>query len=490
MKKIAFSVIMPVYNRRFCICQAIDSLLAQTFQNFELIIVDDGSVDDTESLLKERYKTELADGKIVYCYTEHVGVCRARNLGLQISRNPWIAYLDSDNTVVSEFLQVFAEAIAQSSAKTYYAQIKQNIGGKIYGHSFNFKSLLYGNYIDMGAFVHSRALVDELGGFDENMTRVVDWELIVRYTRKHKPVFIPKIVVNYNDSTEHMRISTTANAVSNTLYLYRKHIPKSNPRKAPILGFMRYSVPCDFAAGRDAFDEEYMEYRYRIFKDITLKSLDGQTDKNFNLVILHSEDLPQNYKDRFTVLEYKYPFLHNMYLKNGASLTDLMRQAEQTYLDFSRKILCTFRLDNDDALPRNFVATLRQYRKPQFAGYALSLPQITLVQRCSQTSYLTYEWCCFSNSIGLACISSADNFCNIMEQGHHGRVVCSRPLLALPIPGGLQTINGENIANRFPKPAAVEKLSEKELKKRLEGRFPDFNLWCLKIFSAKGKRSN
>lgn len=481
---ISFSVVMPVYNRGFCICEAIDSLLAQTYQNFELVVVDDGSTDDTAVIIKEKYAAELAEGKIVYHFMKHVGVCKARNTGLEISRNPWIAYLDSDNTVIPEFLELFAGAISNNKAKTYYAQIKQNISGKVHGKPFDLKKLHYGNYIDMGAFVHARRLVDELGGFDENMTRVVDWELILRYTKKYRPVFIPQIVVNYNDAKTYDRISTTENVMTNVLYVYRKHLPQSQSRKKPLLGFMRYSVPCDFAEGRNVFDETYLAYRYRIFREITLKSLDAQTDKNFNIVLIHSADLPQKYKDEFAVLEYKYPFLHNMYLKAGESLRRLMRRAEQEYLDFDRKTVATFRVDNDDALPRDFVRILRRNLKPAFAGYGISLPNITLVQRCADERYLTYEWFYPSNSIGLAYICKVSDFQNIMDMGHHGKVGVKVPLLCLPEPGGLQTINGENVANHFPKPQLVEEVSEAELQQRLSARFPNFNLHCLKIFSV------
>lgn len=483
-KYIAFSVIMPVYNRGFCVCEAVDSLLAQTFQNFELIIVDDGSTDDTIEILRAKYAAELAAGKIVYHQATHAGVCRARNLGLKISHNPWIAYLDSDNTVVPEFLALFADAIAHHQAKTYYAQIKQNISGKVHGRPFDLKALHYGNYIDMGAFVHARSLVDELGGFDEQMTRVVDWELILRYTKKHRPVFIPQVVVNYNDAKTYPRVTTTEDAVANTLYLYRKHLPVLEAKKTPLLGFIRYSVPCNFAAGRDIFDEKYLAYRYRIFKEITLKSLAAQSDKNFNVVLLHSVDLPQQYKDKFAVLEYKYPFLHNLYLEKGKSLGQLIQRAEQMYLDFDRKMVGTFRVDNDDALPKNFIKLLRGCLKPAFADYAVSLPNITLVQRCAAERYLTYEWFYPSNSIGLAYVCRAQAFQNIMNMGNHGKVGLSVPLFCLPAPGGLQTLNGENAANHFPKPQLIEELSEAELLQRLAIRFPQFNLHCLNVFPA------
>lgn len=95
---IAFSVVMPTHNRAWCIAAAVDAVLAQTHRNFELIIVDDGSSDGTEAMMRTRFAPDFATGKIRYVRLEkNVGVCNARNVGLAHARNPWIAYADSDN---------------------------------------------------------------------------------------------------------------------------------------------------------------------------------------------------------------------------------------------------------------------------------------------------------------------------------------------------------------------------------------------------------
>lgn len=94
------SVIIPTFNRAHYLTQAIDSVLAQTYQNFEIIVVDDGSTDDTAAVLKS-YKASVN-----YFYQENQGPSAARNLGIEMSNGQYIAFLDSDDLWLPEKLEV------------------------------------------------------------------------------------------------------------------------------------------------------------------------------------------------------------------------------------------------------------------------------------------------------------------------------------------------------------------------------------------------
>ena len=116
-----FSVIMPTYNRAFCIGRAIDALLAQTHQDFELIVVDDGSTDGTAELIQSKYADALASGKLVFLPQEkNAGVCAARNKGLEKARYAWIAYADTDNVPRPDFLETFANGIILQIMRMMY----------------------------------------------------------------------------------------------------------------------------------------------------------------------------------------------------------------------------------------------------------------------------------------------------------------------------------------------------------------------------------
>lgn len=207
-----FSLVLPTWNRAFCIRKAIDSVLAQTFRDWELVIADDGSTDGTEDLVREAYATELADGRFTYLQLPHGDVCRARNAALGAAKGEWIAYVDSDNVMRPDHLQAFADAIAAHPAtRTFYAKLKLKGSGEEKGRPFDWNVLLERNFIDLGVFVHHRDLVASCGGFDEGFQRLVDWELILRYTAKSPPVFVDRVLLDYNDTHAFARITGSWN---------------------------------------------------------------------------------------------------------------------------------------------------------------------------------------------------------------------------------------------------------------------------------------
>lgn len=224
-KNIAFSIIMPTYNRKSTIDSAINSILNQTYKNFELIIIDDGSTDGTSQHIHNKYKKELKNKKIKYFFLKHVGVCRARNFGLSVAKNDWIGYIDSDNTMLLDALETFANHTKFS--KTLYANLQYLSNNTILGKPFNYDDLLKGNYIDLGVFVHHKSLYKKLGGFDKNMTRLVDWDLILTYTKKYKPYYIEKTVLLYNDIDDKPRITNSYSFHDNYIYIQKKHRPNT-----------------------------------------------------------------------------------------------------------------------------------------------------------------------------------------------------------------------------------------------------------------------
>lgn len=200
-QKYLVSIIMPTFNRRNFISSAINSVLNQSFKNFELIIVDDGSNDNTDEFINEHYKKFISSGKVKYFKLDHGGVCPARNFGLKQSKGDIIAYLDSDNQWDLKFLEIMVKALDQHEEyNCAYCSVKVNhLNNQTYvlNSKFDRKSLLIENFIDINSFIHLRELYDLKGGFDENLTRLVDWDLIIRYTERNNPLFVDKILVNY-----------------------------------------------------------------------------------------------------------------------------------------------------------------------------------------------------------------------------------------------------------------------------------------------------
>lgn len=92
------SVIIPTYNRASFVIKAIESVLAQSFNDYEIIVIDDGSTDNTKEVL-EPYR-----GRIQYIHQENSGVSAARNAGIRLAKGDWIAFLDSDDEWMRDYL--------------------------------------------------------------------------------------------------------------------------------------------------------------------------------------------------------------------------------------------------------------------------------------------------------------------------------------------------------------------------------------------------
>ncbi len=222
--KAAFSIIMPTYNRAYCIRRAIDSVLAQWYENFELIIVDDASSDQTQVLLERYYAKELATKKMIYHkLDQHEGICGARNKGLSLANNEWIAYVDSDNFVYGNFLLSFADAISEHrTATTFYAKLFFRHKKTLLSRYFDHRALLMGNFIDMGVFVHHCSLPTLYGNFDLKAARLEDWDLIIRYTKDSAPCFVDALVLEYDDDDKADRMSTRFSDKIPKLYIQNK----------------------------------------------------------------------------------------------------------------------------------------------------------------------------------------------------------------------------------------------------------------------------
>jgi len=180
---VLISVILPTYNKTHCIAEAIQSVLAQYYQNWELIIVDDGSVDSTASVVAPY----LRDSRVHYLPRAHGGQSRARNHGIARSQGEIIAYLDSDNVWYPGFLHAAAAAFSEDAELevVYGAMLSEHHEikvGTILWERFDRRRLCFNNFIDLNPVAHWRKLVRRYGGFDERLARLPDWDLILRYT--------------------------------------------------------------------------------------------------------------------------------------------------------------------------------------------------------------------------------------------------------------------------------------------------------------------
>lgn len=198
------SVVIPTYNYGRFIAEAITSVLAQTRPASEIIVVDDGSTDDTK---------EIVGGfgpEIKYLSQGNVGVSAARNRGLTESTGDLIAFLDADDTweatklekQVAKFSEDPAIGMVHCGMREFDAEtgeiIRLHLEGGEEGVAENL--LLWEGPVIVGpggTVVFSRRALDEVGGFDTRMKCGEDWDLCYRVARKFRVGFVPEPLVNY-----------------------------------------------------------------------------------------------------------------------------------------------------------------------------------------------------------------------------------------------------------------------------------------------------
>ncbi|HEY2092854.1 MAG TPA: glycosyltransferase [Thermoanaerobaculia bacterium] len=194
-----FSVVIPTFNRGAKIGHAIDSVLEQTLQKFEIIVVDDGS-DGTEQLLRDKY-----GDRVRYFRGTGKGVAAARNLAIGHATGEWVAFLDSDDWWYPTKLEkVAAAAKAHPEIGLFYSKMDlvDEVGRYIRTPPIRTRRDVYpavaeGNFIFNSTAVIRKECLDVAGAFDTRVSGCEDWELMIRITRSFPALLIDESLVAY-----------------------------------------------------------------------------------------------------------------------------------------------------------------------------------------------------------------------------------------------------------------------------------------------------
>lgn len=191
----AVSVVIPAFCREDTIERAILSVTAQTFHDYEIIVVDDGSTDRTLEVVKA---LGVAGLKLIE-HGANKGAAAARNTGIDASRGNWIAFLDSDDfwapdKLAQQMAAVEASGPASRGCVTGFRMINCLFPRVVYLEftSVDFrKEILFGCSVSPGStLLVERTVFRQLGSFDENMVRLEDWDWLLRFTRSYDLVII------------------------------------------------------------------------------------------------------------------------------------------------------------------------------------------------------------------------------------------------------------------------------------------------------------
>lgn len=168
------SIVIPYYNRKDVIENAITSVLAQTYQNFELIIVDDGSIEP----LNRPYHPQI---KIIH-HPHNQGAAAARNTGIKSSQHEWIAFLDSDDVWQPDKLEKQLHFIKERRVETSTTYALFGDKKRTLAKIVTKEAIYSGQGINFGScFMARRAVFDKVGLLDTSLKRLEDWEWLIRY---------------------------------------------------------------------------------------------------------------------------------------------------------------------------------------------------------------------------------------------------------------------------------------------------------------------
>jgi glycosyltransferase involved in cell wall biosynthesis len=194
------TVVITCYNHARFLPDAIESVRSQTFRDFELIVVDDGSTDDTAEVAARHREVR-------YLWQAQAGLSAARNTGLRAARGRYLTFLDADDRLLPRALQVGLEHAAShpdaAFVSGHYAVIDA-VGQRVSDRrpacvtSNHYEALLRVNYIGMHATVLYRGeTLEEHGGFDESLPAGEDYDLFLRVARRVPILCHPEVVAEY-----------------------------------------------------------------------------------------------------------------------------------------------------------------------------------------------------------------------------------------------------------------------------------------------------
>lgn len=196
MKNLFFSIIIPTYNRAHFLKIAVNSVLSQTFSDYELIIIDDGSNDKTGDAIEK-----IKDKRIKYIYQSHQGVVKARNKGVIEAKGDFICFLDSDDRFRPQKLEVTHDYIKKyPEYKIFHTEeIWYRKGGFLPQKSYHkkpsgfvFKESAKLCCIGMSTAVIKKEIFKKAGFFDEALPVCEDYDFWLRVTSKFPVFLIPE----------------------------------------------------------------------------------------------------------------------------------------------------------------------------------------------------------------------------------------------------------------------------------------------------------
>lgn len=246
-----FSVVISVYNKAGYIADTLKSVLAQTVQDFEIVILNDGSTDESESVIRPF----IDDSRVRFYSEENKGAAAGRNYVIQKAQGEYIALLDADDIWKPFYLEEQLKLIEKYPSNNIFATNseilkKGNTSRRRFSVDLSNKEPVIVNYFEasnLDSILHSsttvvkREVFDTVGLYDTNIKSGQDTDLYVRMGLRYKVVFSPKICVQYRVIENSLFRSSKKLSEKPSFEAYEKY-ETTNPALKKFLDISRYSL--------------------------------------------------------------------------------------------------------------------------------------------------------------------------------------------------------------------------------------------------------
>jgi glycosyltransferase involved in cell wall biosynthesis len=271
------SVVIPTYNQASFIDETIRSVLNQTFQDFEIIVIDDGSTDNTPEVISAL--------PVRYFRQENQGCSAARNHGIKLSSGEYIAFLDSDDVLMENALEKGVDVLDRHPEVgfSYGQAYMMDENGRIHRvrkSSFldsstivdgteQIRELLFFNRIPMSTLMVRRHCLDDVGGFNEELKNFEDRHICIRLAKRYSAAYIAEPLVKYRVHPNQIHKSVNHRLAEKAHLLILREIFE-DPDTAPHFHYLKsraYSY-CYYRIARYAYGKDMRLARHYLRKAI------------------------------------------------------------------------------------------------------------------------------------------------------------------------------------------------------------------------------
>jgi glycosyltransferase involved in cell wall biosynthesis len=220
------SVIIPVFNGRKYLSQAIESVLAQSYRPLELIIVDDGSTDGSAAIAQSYKETR-------YIYQSNMGVAVARNTGLAAVKGDFIAFLDADDIWHPLKLQIQIDYLQKNhSIMLTLSKINNFVEPGCNIHPDKLQSILKNEQINLASLVAHKAVFDQIGGFNPHYHVSEDFDWITRAKDAGIPmVILPEVLLQRRIHNFNISFTQLQACIANRFHILKESIDRQRIKK-------------------------------------------------------------------------------------------------------------------------------------------------------------------------------------------------------------------------------------------------------------------